>query len=118
MEYEVEIPQEFSDMIASSVQTRSGAQERPYGPHVYSFRIVTATKDVPEETVLRFAQERCLKCHHSSEEYNALLNKYKDDFHSYMCTVADGRYTLRKVDDGAERPGSTWVYEVVEDYID
>ena len=118
MEYDIKIPQEFSDTIASSVQTRSGAQERPYGPHVYSFRIVTVDKDVPEGTVLDFAQQCCHRCRHTASEYNALLKQYRDDFHNYMCTVADGRYTLGKVDDGAEGSGSTWVYEVVEDYID
>ena len=117
MEYDIEIPQEFSKTISRAVQTRSG-QERPYAPHVYAFRVDTADKDVPEGTVLDFAQQCCHKCRHTASEYNALLKQYKDDFHRYMCTVADGRYTLMKVDDGAERPGSTWVYEVVEDYID
>ena len=117
MNYEIKIPDSFASSITSAVQTHAG-QDRPYAPHIYTFKISTCSTEVPRQTVLQFAQECCHKCPRAADEYARLLNQFRDDFHNYMCTVADGRYTLIQNKDDSDNPTSTWVYQVIEDYID
>ena len=117
MNYEIKIPDSFASSITSAVQTHAG-QDRPYAPHIYTFSIVAKSPETPRDSVLLFAQQCCKKSPRPASEYAKLLSEYSNDFHRYMCTVADGRYTLFQSTDDSDNPSSSWVYQVIEDYID
>lgn len=122
MTKEVNIPDEFSDLVESCEQTRFGEQDRAYAPHVWRF-VLTMMKS-PEEMscddgnrVMDFCQKHCKPCRHSAEEYGKIQADDSLSFGERMSAVAEGRYTICPM---LAEIGAPWrvEYKVVEDYID
>lgn len=111
----IDIPEEFSDIIESAEFTRSG-QTRKYGPYeeVFSITLKNDYDEKDRDRILEFCQECLHKCKYSEEQLLEIKRSSDRSFDDLMSAIATGSYTLRC--DFANK--KEVVYKWSQDYLD
>ena len=115
MNEEIDVPEEFADLIESCKNVRSG-QTRKYGPYEEVFVVMLKNdyNDKDRERILGFCQEYCHKCRYTEQELLEIKRRRGMPFNEAMAAIAEGSYTLDGDVSGSRKVVYTWS----QDYLD